>query len=98
MALQKIGEQNTLIGELEEKVKHLEKERLAFRKEERNALIRELRTEAFLLAKRNEYYSRLELRLVRQAEYIRRLIASRDELLRALSRLKEQQFDSCTSI
>lgn len=90
LALEKIGEQESYIEELEEKVKQLEKERMDSWKETKKALVHEVKTEAFLLAKRNQYYSRLEERLVKASGHVRRLIDSRNELLKETLILKEQ--------
>lgn len=90
LALEEIGEQESYIVELEEKVRQLEKERMDLWKEEKKALVHEVKTEAFLLAKRNQYYSKLEARLVKASEHVRRLIDSRNELLKEILTLKEQ--------
>jgi hypothetical protein len=90
LALEEIGEQESYIEELEEKVRQLENERMDFWKETKKALVHEVKTEAFLLAKRNQYYSRLEERLVKASGHVRRLIDSRNELLREILTLKEQ--------
>lgn len=90
LALEEIGEQESYIEELEEKVRQLEKERMDSWKEEKKALAHEVKTEAFLLAKRNQYYSKLEARLVKASEHVRRLIDSRNELLKEILTLKEQ--------
>lgn len=90
LALEEIGEQESYIEELEEKVRQLEKERMDSWKEEKKALVHEVKTEAFLLAKRNQYYSKLEARLVKASEHVRRLIDSRNELLKEILTLKEQ--------
>lgn len=88
--MEEIGEQESYIEELEEKVRQLEKERMDSWKEEKKALVHEVKTEAFLLAKRNQYYSKLEARLVKASEHVRRLIDSRNELLKEILTLKEQ--------
>lgn len=90
LAFEEIGELESYIEELEEKVRLLEKERMDSWKEEKKALVHEVKTEAFLLAKRNQYYSKLEARLVKASEHVRRLIDSRNELLKEILTLKEQ--------
>ena len=90
LALEEIGEQESYIEELEEKVRQLEKERLDSWKEEKKALAHEVKNEAFLLAKRNQYYFRLESKLVKASEHVRRLTDSRNELLKEILTLKEQ--------
>lgn len=90
LALEEIGEQESYIEELEEKVRQLEKERMDLWKEEKKALVHEVKTEAFLLAKRNQYYSKLEARQAKASEHVRRLIDSRNELLKEILTLKEQ--------
>lgn len=98
MALEEIGEQESYIEELEEKIKHIDREREASWKQERKALVHEVKSEAFLLAQRNLYYSKLELRLGRAGERIRRLIDVRNELLRenlALKKRIEQLSEYC---
>ena len=90
LALEEIGEQESYIEELEEKVRQLEKERQNSRKVEKKALVHEVKTEAFLLAKRNQYYSKLEAKLVKASEHVRRLVYSRNELLKEILSLKEQ--------
>lgn len=90
LALEEIGEQETYIEELEEKVRQLEMERVDSWKETKKALVHDVKTEAFLLAKRNQYYSRLEERLVKASGHVRRLIDSRNELLKEILILKEQ--------
>lgn len=90
LALEEIGEQESYIEELEEKVRQLEKGRLDAWKEEKKTLIHEVKTEAFLMAKRNQYYSRLEARLVKASEHVRRLTVARNELLKQNLSLKEQ--------
>ena len=90
LALEEIGEQEAYIEELEEKVRQMEQQRLTSLIEERKALVHEVKTEAYLLAKRNQYYSRLESRLVKAGEHIRRLINARNELIKEVNSLKEQ--------
>lgn len=90
LALEEIGEQESYIEELEEKVRQLEKERMDSWKETKKALVHDVKTEAFLLAKRNQYYSRLEERLVKASGHVRRLIDSRNALLKEIITLKEQ--------
>ena len=90
LALEEIGEQESYIEELEEKVRQLEKGRLDAWKEEKKTLVHEVKTEAFLMAKRNQYYSRLEARLVKASEHVRRLTVARNELLKQNLSLKEQ--------
>lgn len=90
LALEEIGEQESYIEELEEKVRQLEKERLESWKECKKALVQEVKSEAFIQAKRNQYYSKLELKLIKASEHIRRLSDARDELLKDVLTLKEQ--------
>lgn len=90
LALEEIGEQEAYIEELEEKIRQMEQERLTSLMEERKALVHEVKTEAYLLAKRNQYYSRLESRLVKAGEHIRRLINARNELIKEVNSLNEQ--------
>ena len=90
MALEEIGEQESYIEELEEKIKNIDRERESSWKQEKKALVHEVKSEAFLMAQRNQYYSRLELRLARASERIRRLVDVRNELLRENLALKEQ--------
>ena len=90
MALEEIGEQESYIEELKETIRQLKKENAAKLKEERKSLVHEVKTEAFLLAKRNQYYKTLENRLIRQGELVRSLIVSRDELAVRVLQLNEQ--------
>lgn len=89
MALEEIGEQESYIEELEERIKQMRKENAEILKAERKALVHEVKSEAFLLAKRNQYYTTLENRLARQGKLIRRLIETRNELLKNILQLKE---------
>ena len=90
MAIEEIGEQESYIEELEERIKQMKKENAEILKAERKALVHEVKSEAFLLAKRNQYYTTLENRLSRQGKLVRSLIESRDELVLKVLKLKEQ--------
>ena len=89
-ALEEIGEQESYIEELKERIRQMEKENAAKLKEERKALVHEVKSEAFLLAKRNQYYTTLENRLIRQGKFVLNLIESRNELLLIVLQLKKQ--------
>lgn len=90
LALEEIGEQESYIEELEDKVKQLEKERLESWKENKKTLVQGVKSEALIQAKRNQYYSKLESKLIKASEHIRRLSDARDELLKEVLTLKEQ--------
>lgn len=85
-ALEKIGEQESYIWELEEKIKALEVERENIRKEERLALQKEIKKEAVLEAKKTQYVQSLERKNSKKKADIKRLKESRDRLLEELNR------------
>lgn len=89
MALEQIGEQETYIEELEEKVQSFEKEKKLIRQEERISLMREINKEAVLEAKKTQHVQSLERRLSKQGETIKRLYEGRNELLKEMAKLKE---------
>ena len=89
MALEQIGEQESYIEELEEKVQSFEKERKRIRQEERISLMREIDKEAILEAKKMQHVQSLERNLSKQEKTIKRLYEGRNELLKEMAKLKE---------
>ena len=89
MALEQIGEQESYIEELEEKVQSFEKERKLIRQEERISLMREIDKEAILEAKKMQHVQSLERNLSKQEKTIKRLYEGRNELLKEMAKLKE---------
>ena len=89
IALEQIGEQESYIEELEEKVQSFEKEKKLIRQEERISLMREIDKEAVLEAKKTQHVQSLERRLSKQGETIKRLYEGRNELLKEMAKLKE---------
>jgi hypothetical protein len=90
LALEEIGEQESYIEELKQKIRKMEKSSVTSLKDERKALVHEVKSEAFLLAKRNQYYANLENKLIRQGKLVRSLFVTRDELIRKVLRLQEE--------
>ena len=90
LALEEIGEQESYIEELKDKIRKMEKAGATTLKDERKALVHEVKSEAFLLAKRNQYYANLENKLIRQGKLVRSMFVTRDELIRKVLRLQEE--------
>lgn len=89
MALEQIGEQESYIEELEEKMRVAVDERKTIRQEERIALMREIQKEAVVEAKKTQHVQSLEKRLSKQGETIKRLYESRNELFQEIARLNK---------
>lgn len=89
MALEQIGEQESYIEELEEKMRAAVDERKTIRQEERIALMREIQKEAVVEAKKTQHVQSLEKRLSKQGETIKRLYESRNELFQEIARLNK---------
>lgn len=90
LALEKIGEQESYIQELEEKIRQLGQELDCSRKKEEKDLTHEIKHEAFIQTRKNQYYSRLERRLTKAGERIRRLTDARNVLIEENLALREQ--------
>lgn len=89
MALEQIGEQESYIEELEEKMRAAVDERKTIRQEERIALMLEIQKEAVVEAKKTQHVQSLEKRLSKQGETIKRLYESRNELFQEIARLNK---------
>ncbi|MBR0298706.1 MAG: hypothetical protein IJQ93_00125, partial [Bacteroidales bacterium] len=70
LALEQIGEQESYIEELEEKVKAMDEEQSHIRKEERVSLMSEINKEAVLEVKKTQHVQSLERKLSKQGETI----------------------------
>lgn len=91
LALEQIGEQESYIEELEEKVKAMDEEQSHIRKEERVSLMSEINKEAVLEVKKTQHVQSLERKLSKQGETIKRLYENRNALLAEIARLKESK-------
>lgn len=91
LALEQIGEQESYIEELEEKVKAMDEERSRICKEERVSLMSEINKEAVLEVKKTQHVQSLEKKLSKQGETIKRLYENRHALLAEIARLKESK-------
>ena len=89
LALEQIGEQESYIEELEEKVKAFHHERKKIQQETRISINREIAREAVLEAKKTQHVQSLEKKLSKQGETIKRLYENRNALLAEIARLKE---------
>lgn len=89
LALEQIGEQESYIEELEEKVKAFDIERKKIQQETRISINREIAREAVLEVKKTQHVQSLEKKLSKQGETIKRLYENRNALLAEIARLKE---------
>ena len=90
MALEQIGEQESYIWELEDKIALFESQRKKIRCEEKSKLYMEIDREAILEARKSEYYQTLEKKLAKQADTLLRLYAIRDDLIVDNNRLRKE--------
>ena len=90
LALEEIGEQEAYIEELEEKVNALEQDRQNAWKEEKKALVHEIKSEAFLQVQKEKYLSRYENKITKAHEQIRQLKKARNDLLQEVLALRER--------
>lgn len=88
LALEQIGEQESYIEELEEKVKSFDAERKKIRREARISINSEVSKEAVMEVKKTQHVQSLEKKLSKQGETIKRLYESRNELLAEIAKLK----------
>lgn len=86
-ALEQIGEQESYIEELEERIKTLEKEMGAVAERERVLLLREIKKEAIAEARKTQYYQKLEGKLSEQGRQIRHLRSLCVDLINEVARL-----------
>ena len=84
LALEQIGEQESYIEELEDRIKDLEKEKKTIRQEERVSLMREIQKEAVVEAKKQQYTESLLKKIAKQERKIKSLYESRNVLLNEL--------------
>ena len=89
LALEQIGEQESYIEELEEKVKAFDAERIKIAQETRAAVTHVFAKEAVMEAKKTERFQCLEKRLCKQGEIIKRLHDGRNDLLLEIARLNK---------
>ena len=90
LALEQIGEQESYIEELEEKVKAFDAERIKIARETRAAVTHEFAKEAVIEAKKTERFQCLERRLCKQGEIIKRLYDGRKDMLLEIARLNKR--------
>ncbi len=90
MALEQIGEQESYIHELEDKIASFESLRKKIRGEEKSKLYMEIDREAILEARKSEYYKTLEKKLAKQADTLLRLYSIRDDLIVDNNRLRRE--------
>lgn len=86
LALEQIGEQESYIEELEDRIKDLEKEKKTIRQEERVSLMREIQKEAVVEAKKQQYTESLLKKIAKQERKIKSLYESRNVLLNELTK------------
>lgn len=91
LALEQIGEQESYIEELEEKIKSFDAERKKIRQEARISINSEVSKEAVMEVKKTQHVQSLEKKLSKQGETIKRLYESRNELLAEIAKLKSLQ-------
>lgn len=92
-ALEQIGEQESYIQELEERVKRFEVEKKQIRNEAKVSLMREIQKEAVLEAKKQQYTDSLLRKVSKQDKKIKALYESRNYLLNELAK-QHIQIDS----
>lgn len=98
LALEQIGEQESYIEELEEKVKSLDIERKKIQQEARISINREIDKEAVLEAKKTQHVQSLEKKLAKQDATIKRLYEGRSELMKEIARLRNGSEESTSFI
>ena len=90
MALEQIGEQESYIQELEEKISLFESQRKKIHGEEKSAVYREIDREAILDARKSQYFQILEKKLSKQGDILSRLYEIRDELMVENNKLRRE--------
>lgn len=90
IALEQIGEQESYIQELEEKISLFESQRKKIHGEEKSAVYREIDREAILEARKSQYFQTLEKKLSKQGNTLSRLYEIRDVLMVENNRLRRE--------
>ncbi len=89
IAREEIGQLESYIDELKDKIRSFEKERKIILQQEKGSLLREIQKEAVMEAKKTEVVQKLKRKTEKQNVVIQQLYASRNELIIENLRLKK---------